>query len=312
MNEPEFKPNTPMVQDYFRQASYTLVYMSICITCVVWQIINAAMLVRRSRKILHFAVLFEVLLAFIVILCSLLNPLTNLSCEVRYWVSIIAVNLAGCCIQSILLYKAYICYDKAKWLLCLGSFINLGYIALIFLYATIAKVPTYKDPMVEWPALAKLGIDILSNAFLSIAFLMVIHRHYRLFNNSLHKSLLASGTLFSVGVIASNIITGILIACRAMGGLSADLYSFDWVITGYLLIKQFKSDKKREDKDDIISKTMQSDMISVLSDRNSREHRVGALGGLDLLESPTHNRYCSNCRASIISRDDDDIEKLAK
>lgn len=32
---------------------------------------------------------------------------------------------------------------------------------------------------------------------------------------------------FRVGVIASNIVTGILIACKAMGGLSADLYSFD-------------------------------------------------------------------------------------
>jgi hypothetical protein len=33
--------------------------------------------------------------------------------------------------------------------------------------------------------------------------------------------------LSSVGVIASNICTAILISCRAMGGLSADLYSFD-------------------------------------------------------------------------------------
>jgi hypothetical protein len=50
---------------------------------------------------------------------------------------------------------------------------------------------------VEWPALAKLGLDIASNVFLSFAFLMVIYRHYRVFGNSLHKSLLSSGIIFS-------------------------------------------------------------------------------------------------------------------
>lgn len=47
----------------------------------------------------------------------------------------------------ILLYKAYICYDRSRWLLILGSVINLGYIALTFIYATLGKVPTYKDLM---------------------------------------------------------------------------------------------------------------------------------------------------------------------
>ena len=65
-----------------RAAAYTLVYMSICLTCVLWQIMNAVTLVYRSRKLLHFAVLAEVLLAFIVILCSLLNPLADLSCDI--------------------------------------------------------------------------------------------------------------------------------------------------------------------------------------------------------------------------------------
>ncbi|KAI9488972.1 hypothetical protein BDB00DRAFT_734228, partial [Zychaea mexicana] len=60
--------------------AYTLVYMGICITCVVWQLINASVLVYRSRKVLHMAVLFEVILAFLVIMSSLLNPLVGLSC----------------------------------------------------------------------------------------------------------------------------------------------------------------------------------------------------------------------------------------
>ncbi|KAI9470771.1 MAG: hypothetical protein EXX96DRAFT_585659 [Benjaminiella poitrasii] len=238
---------------YIRHTTAAVVYMSICLACTVWQIMAASVLVYKARKWLHYAVVFETLLSFFSILCSVLNSLSGLSCEFRFWVSIIAVNLGGCCIQTILLYKAYICYDRSKWLIILGSLINLGYIALTFVYATLGHVPSYKDMMgncvmknLEWPALAKLALDIASNVFLSFAFLMVIHRHYRVFGNSLHKSLLSNGLIFSVGVIASNIVTAILVSCRAMGGLSADLYSFDWVITSYLLIKQFKMNKKQE------------------------------------------------------------------
>ena len=72
----------------------------------------------------------------------------------------------------------------------------------------------------------------------------------------------------SIGVIASNVVTAILISCRAMGGLSADLYSFDWVITSYLLIKQFKMNKPQEQKEEAdeeayhVTETMKTDMTS--------------------------------------------------
>lgn len=68
-------------QSYFRHTTSTLVYMSICLTCTVWQVITASELAYKVRKWLHFAVLFETFLSFISILCSILNPLTPLSCE---------------------------------------------------------------------------------------------------------------------------------------------------------------------------------------------------------------------------------------
>ncbi|KAH8554365.1 hypothetical protein BGW37DRAFT_555239 [Umbelopsis sp. PMI_123] len=95
-----------------------------------------------------------------------------------------------------------------------------------------------------WPALAKIGVDILSNAILSLAFLRVVYRQYKVFGNSLYKSLLYNGIIFAIGVILSNLIVGVLIASRVTGGLSADLYAFDWIVTSYLLIKQFRLDHK--------------------------------------------------------------------
>ncbi|CAO3597615.1 unnamed protein product [Absidia cylindrospora] len=255
----------------FMESQYTLVYMSICLTCTVWQVLTAASLYWRSRKWLHLTVLLNVCMAFFVILCSLLSPLSSVSCELRFWVSIICVNLGGCCIQSVLLYKAYICHQRATWLLVLGSIINAGYIALIFLYATLGRVESYRDFIgncvlenLEWPALAKLGLDISSNLFLSFAFLSVIHRHYKEHGSNVHKLLFSNSMIFSIGVIASNVITAILISCRAVGGLSADLYSFDWVITGYLLIKQFSFDNKKQAVDDDKSQ-VRTDNSSILS-----------------------------------------------
>jgi hypothetical protein len=48
-----------------------------------------------------------------------------------------------------------------------------------------------------WPALAKIGVDILSNAILSLAFLRVVYRQYKVFGNSLYKSLLYNGIIFA-------------------------------------------------------------------------------------------------------------------
>lgn len=52
-------------------------------------------------------------------------------------------------------------------------------------------------PTVEWPALAKLGLDVASNLFLSFAFLSVIRRHYRMFGNNMHKILFSNSMIFS-------------------------------------------------------------------------------------------------------------------
>ncbi|KAI8643007.1 hypothetical protein BD408DRAFT_365739 [Parasitella parasitica] len=287
--------------------------MSVCLGCTVWQLMAAVELVVKARKVLHFAVLFETILSFIVISCSVLNPLSDVSCEVRFWISIISVTLGGCCIQSILLYKAYICYDRAKWLLIIGSIINAGYIALTFVYGTLGKMPTYKDFIgncvmlnLEWPALAKLSLDIASNAFLTIAFVLVIYRHYRVFGNSLQKSLISSGVIFSVGVIAANIFTAILISCRAMGGLSADLYSFEWVITSYLLIKQFS-----------VNKNKTSDSSSEEDDGDDEEGQeetqykrsMSSKSSLDMADTTNGNNNNSGSNKAVQSQHDVDLEK---
>ncbi|GAB5588113.1 hypothetical protein Unana1_03013 [Umbelopsis nana] len=236
-----------------RTNNWTIAYLSLCLSCSIWQILSSLQLAWVARKPVHGVVLFQSTISFLSILFSLLNPLTMLNCDARYWVSIVTVNLGGICIQSVLLYKAYICNERARWLLGIGALAQCGYVILIFLDATAGRVTSIQDPITGmcqlenkwWPALAKIGVDILSNAILSFAFLRVVYRQYNVFGNSLYKSLLSNGIIFSIGVILSNLIVGILIASRVTGGLSADLYAFDWIVTSYLLIKQFRRDHNR-------------------------------------------------------------------
>lgn len=77
------------------------------------------------------------------------------------------------------------------------------------------------------------------------------------------------------------------------------------VITGYLLIKQFKMDRRNPDDDDAISKTMHSDLVSVMSSnpqfrRNSRDDQVDDLRGLHMLSSESSTApLCRHCQSVI-------------
>ncbi|KAI8974327.1 hypothetical protein BDB01DRAFT_807059 [Pilobolus umbonatus] len=228
------------VQTYVQHAVLNIIFLSITLGFTVLIMYKVAVIVYRTRKWLPTAVLSQTLLSFIAISSSLVQPISYSSCDVRFWLTIVVVNLGGCVVQSILLYKAFICYNRSMVLIILGSVVNLGYIVLIIICATLGKVPAYKDMVgncvmdnLGWPALAKLGVDVLSNLFLSILFLWAVYRYYSVSGNSLYRSLFKDGVVFSIGIILCNLLVAILISCQAMGRLSADLYCFECKITLY-------------------------------------------------------------------------------
>ena len=105
---------------YFKHTASTVVYMSICLTCSLWQLLTAIELVYRVRKWIHFAVLSETLLSFLVILCSVLNPLTSLNCEI---VGLFLLSCFTCAFLLLILICLEIeildihCVYQSRWLL---------------------------------------------------------------------------------------------------------------------------------------------------------------------------------------------------
>ncbi|KAI7866340.1 hypothetical protein BDF14DRAFT_1814205 [Spinellus fusiger] len=220
---------------FWKETIFTMLFMGICFTCTTWQIIVSGMMVYRTRKIMHWAVFSAVLFSYSSIIATLISPLLSIGCGVRFWVAIIAIDLSGCCVHTILLYKAYICYNKALWVIVIGLFINMGYIALICIYSTVGKTVSIMDIAgncsiegLHWQAYAKLGLDLVSNSFLSLAFLLTIYRHYRLFGSFSLKILLSNGIIFFIGVFASNIITTLLISLDVLHGLTSNMYAIDY------------------------------------------------------------------------------------
>ncbi|KAG2173422.1 hypothetical protein INT44_008774 [Umbelopsis vinacea] len=137
----------PSIISSIRTNNWTIAYLSICLSCSIWQILSSLQLVWVARKPVHAVVLFQSFISFLSILFSLLNPLAMLNCDARYWVSIVTVNLGGICIQSVLLYKAYVCNERARWLLGIGALAQCGYIVLIGLDATTGRVTSTQDPI---------------------------------------------------------------------------------------------------------------------------------------------------------------------
>ncbi|KAI9355479.1 hypothetical protein BD770DRAFT_303658, partial [Pilaira anomala] len=77
----EYKDLNRETQWYFRHTISAVAYMSACLAITVLQVIKASIIAYKVRKWIHFAVVFETIFSFISIICSVLNPLTDLSCD---------------------------------------------------------------------------------------------------------------------------------------------------------------------------------------------------------------------------------------
>ncbi|KAI8066609.1 hypothetical protein BC940DRAFT_274692 [Gongronella butleri] len=198
-----------------KEVAFSLMVVSIGLSCFVWQTFQAAAMYMQSRKLIHFIVLFQAFLGIIVTFVTLLTPLTPVDCTFRLYFSIIGVNMADIILQSILLWKAYLGNNQSKIILIIGSMPLIGIVVFIGLNITVGRSNTFFQQGVcstDYPiyiVIVKAALNFSSNAFLSACFLLVIYRHYRI-----------------------------------LGGSTPVFYTIDWYIASYLIIKQLKAGRR--------------------------------------------------------------------
>ncbi|CEP16319.1 hypothetical protein [Parasitella parasitica] len=240
----------------------------------------------KARKPIVGIVLFQTLVGVAVTFVTLLSSLTTVDCTFLLLFSVVGVNVADICLQFVLLWKAFLGNNRSKIILCVGSIPLLLIAAFIIINMTFGRSLTEHGIGIcnyEYPTyivVAKAAIDCASNTFLSGCFVLVIYRHYRVLGSSIQKTLITEGLMYCFGVCLSNIVTGILLAKNVFGGSTPILYTIDWYLASYLIIKQLSDrynsaalKKKKEDEEDD-----DDNNSSIVSKAEDEEEHVSAQG----------------------------------
>ncbi|KAG1145785.1 hypothetical protein G6F37_005990 [Rhizopus arrhizus] len=238
------------------EALFSIMFVSVGFSCFIWQSFTTGWMAYKSRKPIVILVFFQAILGVFATFITLLIAFVNLDCTFRLYFSVICVNVADISLQFILLWKAYLGNNRSKTILFVGSLPILAIAVFILINLTVGKSNTkYRLGvcLTEYPTyivIVKAAIDFTSNIFLSSCFVLVIYRHYRILGNSIQKMLLKDGLIYCFGVCFSNIITGILLTLQVLGGNTPIIYTVDWYLASYLIIRQLRHNKRERTLDE--------------------------------------------------------------
>ncbi|KAI8140657.1 hypothetical protein BJV82DRAFT_562141 [Fennellomyces sp. T-0311] len=239
-------------------ATFSIMFVSVGMSCFIWQSIRSGWMFYKIRKPIHGIVFGQAVLGVILTFVTLLASLVKVDCKFILIFSVVAVNTGDIALQSVLLWKAYLGNNRSKVVLCIGGIPLIGIVVFIAANCTVAQSTTVLLDSVcatEYPGyivIIKTALDFTSNIFLSWCFILVIYRHYR--------------------------VLGVL------GGSSPILYTIDWYLASYLIIKQLKygrneleNEEDDDDDDDLHSRMSQHTFdrheviqrpISLMNDRS--------------------------------------------
>ncbi|OAD79289.1 hypothetical protein PHYBLDRAFT_139323 [Phycomyces blakesleeanus NRRL 1555(-)] len=183
--------------------TFSIVFVSIGMSCFVWQTIESGWIFHKSHKPLHGIVFAQAFLGVVVTFVTLLTSFVEISCTFRLLFSVVGVNLGDFCLQYVLLCKAYIGNQRSKIVLFFGALPLLGILIVIILNFTLSRSESYYDNGVcitNYPlygVIIKTAVDSISNTMLSYWFILVIYRQYKLFGTSVQKTLIAEAGYLS-------------------------------------------------------------------------------------------------------------------
>ncbi|KAI7893732.1 uncharacterized protein EV154DRAFT_460519 [Mucor mucedo] len=231
-----------------KETAFSIMFVSVGMVCFIWQAMTSGEMFYKTRKPIVGIVFVQSTLGVVVTFVTLLTSLVYVDCTFRLLFSVVGVNIADMSLQFVLLWKAYLGNNRSKLILFLGSIPILSIAVFIWINMTIGKSKTFLGVglcSTEYPlyiVVTKAAIDCTANTFLSGCFILVIYRHYP--NN-------------------------------VLGGSTPILYTIDWYLASYLIIKQLthrgpsSSSSDSDSTEDDESMTIDSE--SVIRDDDDEE-----------------------------------------
>ncbi|KAI9591521.1 hypothetical protein BDF19DRAFT_426197 [Syncephalis fuscata] len=243
--------------DYIFQASDNVeemrqrsrgVYMQLFINVIVFYIFtrnfvhSAKMLCTRCNSVPNWCCIIQTLagLVFSAFSLSLVLP-GGASCRTTMWCVAVCFVCSTLCTSTALLHKAFLAHGRHAGLLVLGILLMLPQPYIIYvMWSSPTTVDGSIGCLLHYPASfpwIKFGMDAPLNIIFSIAFLIVIHQHYKQFGSSAWGELIRNGTQTMCYIIISNIVCMTLAAFEIAGLFSEMFFVFDWIITSFLLVQ---------------------------------------------------------------------------
>ncbi|KAF7723937.1 hypothetical protein EC973_001509 [Apophysomyces ossiformis] len=134
-------PNTPtsIPVDIPAEAAFSIMFVSVGMSCFIWQSIRSGWMLYMVRKPIHAIVFVQAVLGVIVTFVTLLASLVEMDCNFRLFFSVVGVNLGDIALQIVLIWKAYVGNDSSKAILFFGSISIAGLVLFIILNLTIGR-----------------------------------------------------------------------------------------------------------------------------------------------------------------------------
>ncbi|CAO3643795.1 unnamed protein product [Cunninghamella echinulata] len=184
------------------EMNFSIMFVSIGLSCFIWQAFESGWLFYKARKAIFGLVFSQTILGIAVTIVTLLTSLIPINCTFRLLFSVIGVNLGDISLQFILLWKAYLGNNRSKIILYIGITPLIGILSFIALNITVGKSETFYLEGVcatiypDYIVIVKAVLDFFSNTFLSGCFLLVIYRHYCVLGSSIQKTLIKEGLIY--------------------------------------------------------------------------------------------------------------------
>ncbi|RKP06088.1 hypothetical protein THASP1DRAFT_32088 [Thamnocephalis sphaerospora] len=170
---------------------------------------------------------------------------TACNCRWAIWTASLGQAISGICASIVLVWKAYLAYDRDRRFVWAGIILNLP--EPLYLYAAWMHSRTTFTPLggctmlyPSWLPWARFGMDGPFNVIFSAAFIVVAARQYRKHGSAVWGSLRNEGTIGLLILTFSNIFCLLLTATNFADEYSMMFWGVDWLITNQILIHQHR------------------------------------------------------------------------
>ena len=166
------------------------------------------------------------------IFCLVTALCDRIACRQVIWTTVVCIVVSMACVCAVLLHKAYLVYNRRRWVLVVGALTICPQPYLCYIVWTSPSFETTEYGCIlfypVYAPLVKLAVDAPINVVLSALFLAVVYRQYRQFGSGAWKRLMRDGIQTMCLILLTNIACMLAVAFEVVGLVSDMFFVIDW------------------------------------------------------------------------------------